>query len=317
MDTIAEIAGGAIIPLLVLWMIQHTVVGNIPLIRLIRWPLELWLGFYCILLLSGLFSFGAPLFVLLLFFYPKIASHSLIKLSTNWIMHSIRLMIYISISLVISTISVPFLAAGVLPPLFSEFLAEAPSAETPSLITWIAFSISVISILVIWWISLIFLCYKTLGIFFREIREQYGEIQSKKAQPGDFLICNFTGNKPPEMIKVRPVVVISPARRDGSGTCIVVPLSTTPPSRVQPYHHRMDPLSRPEGYREKEVWAKCDMVAHVSLKRLMRPREHRMTAGDAYQVTEEDLNAIRKGVAYAIGIDGQASIPGLTQQAKL
>lgn len=43
------------------------------------------------------------------------------------------------------------------------------------------------------------------------------------------LKCDFKGFVAPEMIKVRPVVIISPSSRHGVRLCTVVPLSTTPP----------------------------------------------------------------------------------------
>ncbi len=53
-------------------------------------------------------------------------------------------------------------------------------------------------------------------------------------RPGEIVICDFsTGFRPPEMVKVRPVVVISPRRRT-SQLVTVVPLSTTPPDPVEP-----------------------------------------------------------------------------------
>lgn len=54
---------------------------------------------------------------------------------------------------------------------------------------------------------------------------------------GTLLMCNFTtGFQPPEMVKIRPVIVISPRRRDNAQTCIVVPLSTQKPTKIKPWH---------------------------------------------------------------------------------
>ena len=71
-----------------------------------------------------------------------------------------------------------------------------------------------------------------------------------KYQPnvGTLWMCDFnTGFKPPEMIKRRPVVVIAPHPKRQIGLCTIVPLSTTTPVPVEPFHHRMDSLSLPAG----------------------------------------------------------------------
>jgi hypothetical protein len=46
---------------------------------------------------------------------------------------------------------------------------------------------------------------------------------------GTILICDFTGMKEPEMVKRRPVVVISPKIAVRRGLCTVLGLSTVPP----------------------------------------------------------------------------------------
>jgi len=50
------------------------------------------------------------------------------------------------------------------------------------------------------------------------------------------LMCDFTGFKPPEMVKQRPVVVVSPRYRRHTGVCLVVPLSTVAPPEIEPHH---------------------------------------------------------------------------------
>ena len=61
------------------------------------------------------------------------------------------------------------------------------------------------------------------------------------------LYCDFsTGFQPPEMVKRRPVVLISP-RRKNAALCTVVPLSTKEPVPIEDYHHRMNPRSVPLG----------------------------------------------------------------------
>ena len=72
-------------------------------------------------------------------------------------------------------------------------------------------------------------------------------------------MCDFTtGFKFPEMVKERPVVVISEQLKDDLPVCRVIPLSTTRPPEVRAYHHKMEKASLPSSLeQEDEVWAKC------------------------------------------------------------
>lgn len=127
--------------------------------------------------------------------------------------------------------------------------------------------------------------------------------------PGTLLVCNFdTGFRPPEMVKVRPVVVVSPRRRRGAELCTVVPLSTTRPEPEEPFHHRMDRRSLVGRYaRAEATWAKCDMLYTVSLERLDRVKVDKDARGKrryvAQQIIEADWQAIRRCVALALGLD--------------
>ena len=125
--------------------------------------------------------------------------------------------------------------------------------------------------------------------------------------PGTVLICDFdTGFRPPEMVKKRPVVVISPRFRRASPLRTVVPLSTAIPDPVEPFHHRMDPRSLPGPLATRETWAKCDMLATVALDRLDRVLIGRHPGGKriyvANTVTPDDLAAIHRCVMIALGL---------------
>lgn len=125
--------------------------------------------------------------------------------------------------------------------------------------------------------------------------------------PGDLLICDFTtGFKEPEMVKKRPVVVISPRPRRSTQLCTVVPLSTSAPNPQMPYHHLLENNSLPEHYRKNDNWAKCDMLYTVSLDRLDRIMTGRDRNGKRqytiYRITENDLSAIRRAVLYGLGL---------------
>ena len=117
--------------------------------------------------------------------------------------------------------------------------------------------------------------------------------------PGTLLVCDFaTGFRPPEMVKKRPVVSISPRRE--AEVCTIVPLSTQEPVPIEDYHHPMDPRSVPLG--AEISWAKCDMLYTVCWRaRLDRPRiDGKYTT---HHVQAQDLAAIRECVRLALQLD--------------
>lgn len=118
---------------------------------------------------------------------------------------------------------------------------------------------------------------------------------------GTILICRFDGIVP-EMVKPRPVVVLSSV---SSSLAIVVPLSTTWPNRIRPWHYFLrlsDPLPRP--YNCSECWAKADMIAAVSFERLNLPFKGKDKSGKRIyqinQIPEPDLEAIRSAAWSAV-----------------
>jgi uncharacterized protein YifN (PemK superfamily) len=118
-------------------------------------------------------------------------------------------------------------------------------------------------------------------------------------RPGEVVMCDFHGYVAPEMIKRRPVVVLARNRRNRQ-LVTVVPLSTTPPDPIDPWHHPLagSPLPNARGV---SCWAKCDMVATVALARLDRCKAGR----GAYVVPKlsgADVAAIRVAVAIALGV---------------
>ncbi len=86
---------------------------------------------------------------------------------------------------------------------------------------------------------------------------------------GSVLICDYKGFKAPEMIKARPVIVISPRFRSHSNICTVVPLSTTPPNVIENYHMKVHfERNLPSPFDANEHWIKADMLNTVSFERL-------------------------------------------------
>ena len=86
---------------------------------------------------------------------------------------------------------------------------------------------------------------------------------------GTLLLCDFSvGFKVPEMVKLRPVVVISPKIAARPGLCTVVALSTTKPDPVMSYHCEIHVPALPESWSSEVVWVKGDMVNTVGFHRL-------------------------------------------------
>ena len=116
---------------------------------------------------------------------------------------------------------------------------------------------------------------------------------------GQILICDFDrGFIPPEMVKRRPIVVISRTETHSRRLCTVVPLSTTAPKVLAPWHIALerDPLHRTK--TANAVWAKCDMIYTVSFDRLELPRSNIQNhqAILTTRISRNDLHAIFNGV---------------------
>jgi len=111
---------------------------------------------------------------------------------------------------------------------------------------------------------------------------------------GDILLCDFTrGFVAPEMLKVRKVIVISPASTHGRKLCTVVPISSTAPLIEQDWHHLLHSNPLPSD-GNLQLWAKCDMLYTVSFERL--DKLHRKTRnGREYfvpRLSAEDLQGV-------------------------
>lgn len=126
---------------------------------------------------------------------------------------------------------------------------------------------------------------------------------------GQVLLCDFReGFKEPEMVKRRPVVVVSPNISWRPGLCTVVALSTTPPDPARPYHCRLnlDPLPPPP-WDAKEVWVKADLVMTVGLHRLdliRDGRDERCGKRKYYTkcLSSEQLTVVRKCLLHGLGL---------------
>jgi uncharacterized protein YifN (PemK superfamily) len=112
---------------------------------------------------------------------------------------------------------------------------------------------------------------------------------------GEVLVCDFdSGFQPPEMVKKRPVVVISVKESHGRRLCTVVPFSTTPPHPPSAWHHALPHVQVPGWQANGEIWAKCDMLATVSFSRLNKPyvKSRHGRIFKTVLLVDEDMQAI-------------------------
>ena len=90
-------------------------------------------------------------------------------------------------------------------------------------------------------------------------------------RPGQILMCDFTkGFREPEMVKVRPVVVLTPDIAGRSGLVTVVGLSSVAPKPARSFHCVLPKSSLPMlgEFQSKETWVKGDMIYAVGFDRL-------------------------------------------------
>ena len=116
---------------------------------------------------------------------------------------------------------------------------------------------------------------------------------------GQLLICDFDmACVPPEMRKIRRVVVMSHRSHNSSGRLIVVPFSATVPSRILPSHIPV----QAGAYLSfgLSVWAICDCVAHVSFRRLDRVFHSGRFISES--LVAPDMQRIEGGLRHALGI---------------
>ena len=108
------------------------------------------------------------------------------------------------------------------------------------------------------------------------------------------------------MVKVRPVIVISPSFSERKNLVTIIPLSTTPPNKVMPYHYKISlPGTLPHPL-EKECWVKGDMISTVSLSRLDLYRFPRGPNGKRVYYTEKldsaQITTIEQCIMHSLGI---------------
>ncbi|MBX3487219.1 MAG: type II toxin-antitoxin system PemK/MazF family toxin [Candidatus Paracaedibacteraceae bacterium] len=127
---------------------------------------------------------------------------------------------------------------------------------------------------------------------------------------GTVIMCDFdSGFKQPEMVKRRPVIVISPQIKTRAGLCTVVALSTTKPDPIMPYHSEI--ILPPNKFPEKinnTVWVKGDMINTVGFHRLDLIRLGKDYTGKrtyCYHVLDDKtMRIVQKCVLNGLGLSG-------------
>lgn len=115
-------------------------------------------------------------------------------------------------------------------------------------------------------------------------------------RPGDVLNCNFNGFIEPEIVKPRPVVVVSGRERHAGRLCTVVPLSTTAPHPIKSWHCEIAAVI--PGWSSDTHWIKGDMIYTVSFDRLTKPydRMHGTRNHQVVRLDQDVLTSIRQCV---------------------
>jgi mRNA interferase MazF len=126
---------------------------------------------------------------------------------------------------------------------------------------------------------------------------------------GTVVMCDFNqGFCIPEMVKRRPVVVISPKIANRPGLCTIVCLSTDAPDPVMPYHCQIDlrPRLPAPRWESDGVWIKGDMVYSVAFHRLDLVRLGKDAQGVRKYLldplSDDNIRAIRKCVLRSVGL---------------
>jgi uncharacterized protein YifN (PemK superfamily) len=126
---------------------------------------------------------------------------------------------------------------------------------------------------------------------------------------GRILMCDYDmARVPPEMEKVRRIVVVSPRsynHKHGSkpGRCLVIPFSATDPARyLTPADVPFDSIT----YRclTVETWAICSAIMSVSHDRLDRVpirRHHGPPIYSTEVLSSADMARIESGLQHALG----------------
>jgi mRNA interferase MazF len=145
----------------------------------------------------------------------------------------------------------------------------------------------------------------------REITpQQQSDLQpmtvTKHPAPGTIVRVDLSeGFRPPEMVKRRPAIVLSPPIPGRNFLCTIVPLSTTAPVPQLAHHMQISlnpPLPHP--YSERTMWVKGDIVLTVAFHRLrylFSGKDERRNY-EIRVLDQEIMNKVRSCVRAGLGL---------------
>lgn len=125
--------------------------------------------------------------------------------------------------------------------------------------------------------------------------------------PGTIVRVDLSnGFRPPEMVKRRPAIVLSPEISGRPNLCSIVPLSTTAPKHPAPHHCviKLDP-PLPAPYDSPEMWVKGDIVLTVAFHRLrllFSGWDHGQRVYDVRVLDAENLAHVKECVRSGLGL---------------
>jgi len=126
---------------------------------------------------------------------------------------------------------------------------------------------------------------------------------------GDVLMCRFPEClRAPEMIKTRPVIVVTREHKGRRRLCTVVPVSTTQPDPMLSHHVELEESALPRALRGTGHWVKCDMIYTLCIDRLDRIRsgKDRTTGKRLYETARigaDDMRKIRYAIRSALSLE--------------
>ncbi len=119
---------------------------------------------------------------------------------------------------------------------------------------------------------------------------------------GEVLMCDFKGFVPPEMVKVRPVIVVSPRLPYRADIAAIVPISLTAPKHDLPFCFKLSKNYHPEELDELPCWAKADMVMNIGTYRLNGFKVGRRK-WEYPRLSAADLAGVRHAILCGLGLD--------------
>ena len=119
---------------------------------------------------------------------------------------------------------------------------------------------------------------------------------------GQVLMCDFNGFVAPEMVKTRPVIVVSPRLPYRSEIVAIVPISLTPPKHHLPFCYKLSKNYHPQEIDDVPCWAKADMVMNLGIYRLSGFKVGRRK-WEHPSLIPADLAGVRHAILCGLGLD--------------